>query len=369
MPPSGFARKRTWAAVPDLKLALAVAAAGVSLSALAQTGQDDALVKCREIVDATARLRCYDELGAAAQRLAPPSLTTPPLPAPLDRDDPRTALKPSGIAAEDTSLLSQRWELEKQDKYGPFKFTYYRPNYLLPVVISGRINQSPQSPTRSTAEPVGYQRAEVSFQLSFKLKLLQEVVGTASDVWMGYTQQTYWQLFNSDLSREFRNTDFEPELIWVWPTNYSFLGLRGRMLAAGIVHQSNGRELPLSRSWNRAYLMAGFERDRFVFTAKVWDRISEDGGDDDNPDIEDYLGRAEILAFYRWRNDSTTALRLRTTFKKNPGWGSAQIDYRFPLGEFLRGYVQFFTGYGETLIDYNFRKNSIGIGISIGSWY
>ena len=355
--------------VLDLKLVVAAAALGVSFAALGQSSADDALAGCREIVDATARLRCYDELAAAAQRLAPPRLPTPPLPVPLDRDDPRTALKPAGIAAEDTSLLSQRWELEKQDKYGAFKFTYYRPNYFLPVVVSDRINQNPQSPTRSSADPSGYQRAEVSFQLSFKLKLLQEMFGTSSDLWMAYTQQTYWQLFNSDLSREFRNTDFEPELIWVWPTNYSILGLRGRMLAAGIAHQSNGRDLPQSRSWNRAYVMAGFERDRFVFTAKVWDRISEDAADDDNPDIENYIGRAEFLGFYRWRNDSTTALRLRTTFKKNPGWGSAQFDYRFPLGEFLRGYVQFFTGYGETLIDYNFRKNSIGLGISIGSWY
>ena len=353
----------------DLRYVAALAAVSVSVTAAAQTSQEDLLIKCREIVDATDRLRCYDELAAAAQRLAPPSLPTPPLPAPLDRDDPRSALNPAGVAAEDRSLLSQRWELEKEDKYGTFKFTYYRPNYFLPLVVSDRINQRPSSPTRTTPEAIGYQESEVSFQLSFKVKLVEEAFDTASDLWLGYTQQTYWQLYNSDLSRQFRNTDFEPELIWVWPTNYSLFGLRGRLLAAGLVHQSNGRELPLSRSWNRAYVMAGFERDRFVFTAKVWDRINEDGDTDDNPDIEDYVGRAEFVAFYRWRNESATSLRLRTTFNKNPGWGSAQFEYRFPLGEFLRGYVQFFSGYGESLIDYNFRKNSIGVGVSLGSWY
>ena len=341
-----------------------------SLDVPAQTSQDDLLVKCREIVDATDRLRCYDELAGAAQRLAPPSLPTPPLPVPLDRDDPRTALKPAGVAAEDRSLLSQRWELEKEDKYGTFKFTYYRPNYLLPVYWADGINRNPQSPTRAAA-PVGsdYNRPEAAFQLSFKLKLVEELLGTPSDIWLGYTQLSFWQIYNSDVSREFRSTDFEPEVMWIWPTNYSILGMRGRMLGAGLVHQSNGRELPLSRSWNRVYLMAGFERDRFVFTAKAWHRIEEDASQDDNPDIEDYVGRAEFLAFYRWKNDSSTALRLRTTFKRNPSWGSAQFDYRFPLGECLRGYIQFFTGYGDTLIDYNFRKNAIGVGISIGSWY
>lgn len=353
-----------------LRYVIALVVTGASPDAFAQASQDDLLVKCREIVDATDRLRCYDELAAAAQRLAPPSLPTPPLPAPLDRDDPRTALKPAGVAAEDRSLLSQRWELEKEDKYGTFKFTYYRPNYLLPVYWADGINRNPQSPTRAAA-PVGseYDRPEAAFQLSFKLKLVEEVFGTPSDIWLGYTQLSFWQIYNSDVSREFRSSDFEPEVMWVWPTNYSILGMRGRMLGAGLVHQSNGRELPLSRSWNRVYLMAGFERDRFVFTAKAWHRIDEDASQDDNPDIEDYVGRAEFLAFYRWRNDSSTALRLRTTFKRNPGWGSAQFDYRFPLGEQLSGYVQFFTGYGDTLIDYNFRKNAIGVGISIGSWY
>ncbi len=359
-----------WAPVLDLRYAIALAVMGASLDVLAQTNQDDLLIKCREIVDATDRLRCYDDLAGAAQRLAPPSLPTPPLPAPLDRDDPRTALKPTGVAAEDRSLLSQRWELEKEDKYGTFKFTYYRPNYLLPVYWADGINRNPQSPTRAAA-PVGadYNQTEAAFQLSFKMKLVEELFGTPSDVWLGYTQLSFWQIYNSDVSREFRSSDFEPEVMWIWPTNYSILGMRGRLLGAGLVHQSNGRELPLSRSWNRVYLLAGFERDRFVFTAKAWHRIDEDASKDDNPDIEDYIGRAEFLAFYRWRNDSSTALRLRTTFKRNPSWGSAQIDYRFPLGEFLRGYVQFFTGYGDTLIDYNFRKNAIGVGISIGSWY
>ena len=120
-PPSGFVSNLTWALVPDLRLACALAAVSLSFCAVAQTNQDDALTKCREIVDATDRLRCYDDLAAAAQRLAPPSLATPPLPAPLDRGDHARA-EARSIAAEDRSLLSQRWELEKEDKYGTFKF-------------------------------------------------------------------------------------------------------------------------------------------------------------------------------------------------------------------------------------------------------
>lgn len=60
---------------------------------------------------------------------------------------------------------------------------------------------------------------------------------------------------------------------------------------------------------------------------------------------------------------SSATLRRRRSLTK---WGFVAAA---PLGEFLRGYVQLFSGYGDTLIDYNFRKNSIGLGISIGSWY
>ncbi|MEP6607804.1 MAG: phospholipase A [Burkholderiaceae bacterium] len=369
LPPNGSGSAHTAGRVHELKSVVAVVAVGVSLGVSAQPNETDAINQCREIVDATERLRCYDALAASLQKVAP-ALPAAPAPAPLDRDDPRSALVPDGKIADDRSLLSQRWELEPEDKYGAFKFTYYRPNFLLPVYLADRINRNPQSPTRATT-PVApdYNRPEASFQLSFKLKLAEQVFGTPSDLWLGYTQLSFWQIYNNDVSREFRSTDFEPELMWIWPTHYSIFGLAGRMFGVGVVHQSNGRELPLSRSWNRAYVMAGFEHDRFVLTARVWQRIVEESRQDDNPDISSYVGRAELLASYRWRNESSTALRLRTTFARSPSWGSAQFDYRFPLTEFLQGYVQLFTGYGDTLIDYNFRKTSIGVGISIGNWY
>jgi phospholipase A1 len=157
--------------------------------------------------------------------------------------------------------------------------------------------------------------------------------------------------------------------MWVVPTDYDVLGLRGRLLSFGLVHQSNGRAEPLSRSWNRVYAMVGLERDRMVLQARAWTRLNESSGDDDNPDISDYLGRAELLGFYQWPGGSSTTLRLRTTFKREPSWGSAQFDWRFAFTRSLQGYFQVFSGYGESLIDYNFRKTSIGLGISIGSWY
>jgi phospholipase A1 len=370
-----------------MKIAGSIAAARCALAALAlmpaaQAQSRPELERCSAIADAAARLACYDAAVAAAAR-APADATAPApaaaptraetaTPAKARADEPATGstLLATGTLEDGQSLIAQRWELEDRYKRGLFAFTFYRPNYILPIVWSTDVNDAPRTPTQpAPVLPGTLDQAEAEFQLSFKLKMWESILGGKSDLWLGYTQKSSWQVYNEDLSRPFRETNYEPELIWAIPTDYSILGMRGRLLALGLVHQSNGRGDPLSRSWNRAYAMAALERGPFVLQIKPWVRISEDEPDDDNPDIVDYMGRAEFLAFYKWRQQYTAALRLRTTFKSEPSWGSAQLDLRFPIVADLRGYFQVFSGHGESMIDYNFRKTSVGLGISIGSWY
>ena len=355
-------------------LATIATAAAVSAGASAQGASE--LERCSQIVNAGARLACYDAAVAAAR--TPPS--TPPdgtpravAGRPESPAEPRTegsVLRASGTLEGGQSLIAQRWELEDRYRQGTFRFTFYRPNYILPAVWSTDVNQSPMTPTRpAPVLPAPLDPTEAEFQLSFKLKVWGGVFGGNSDFWLGYTQKSSWQVYNETLSRPFRETNYEPELIWSVPTDYSILGLRGRLLALGLVHQSNGRSDPLSRSWNRVYAMAALERGPFVLQIKPWVRISDSADEDDNPDIVDYIGRAEFLAVYKWREQYTAALRLRSTFKSDPSWGSAQLDLRFPIVSDLRGYLQVFSGHGESMIDYNFRKTSVGVGISVGTWY
>jgi phospholipase A1 len=350
-----------------------LAGAMLPLALQAQTADD--LERCRSIPEPSARLACYDAAAAAAAARAgskvPDGSPAASVPAVDEgRRAPGAQLVATGSLEGDQSLIAQRWELEDRYKAGTFRFTFYRPNYILPAVWSTNVNDAPSTPTQPTYVPPGpLDQTEAEFQLSFKLKLWQDILGGRSALWLGYTQRSFWQIYNEDLSRPFRETNYEPELIWTVPTDYDILGLKGRLLALGYVHQSNGRGDPLSRSWNRVYAMAALERGPFVLQVKPWYRIPDSAEKDDNPDIADYIGSAEFLAFYKWREQWTAALRLRTTFRSDPSWGSAQLDLRFPIVSDLRGYLQVFSGYGESMIDYNFRKTSIGLGVSIGTWY
>ena len=40
----------------------------------------------------------------------------------------------------------------------------------------------------------------------------------------------------------------------------------------------------------------------------------------------------------------------------------------FPLSGVLHGHLQWFTGYGESMVDYNIRQNRIGLGVTIAGW-
>lgn len=92
----------------------------------------------------------------------------------------------------------------------------------------------------------------------------------------------------------------------------------------------------------------------------------EKASDDNNPDINRYLGYGDVRLQYRFDNSQT----LGSTLRLNPksGKGSMQLDYTFPVAGKLKGYVQGFYGYGESLLDYNHKHRSIGIGLMMNDW-
>lgn len=268
-----------------------------------------------------------------------------------------------------TQTLSEAWELDYKDRNGTFRLNSYQPFYVMPVHWSNRINKQPQSVGQEPAfdKPLNLHSTEVKFQISFKTKVLQSFLFGTGDLWVGYTQIAHWQVYNKKLSRPFRELNYEPELIANFPLDFKLFGFRAKMAGVAFNHQSNGRPDPISRSWNRVIFHIAVERDDFQIYLKPWIRIDGGSEEDDNPEIQDYVGRAEANVIYR-KNGHSMNFLLRNSLSFKDNHGSVQFNYMYPIRNNLRGHLQVFTGYGENLIDYNHYQTTVGLGISFVEW-
>ncbi|MDQ2702377.1 MAG: phospholipase A [Pseudomonadota bacterium] len=293
----------------------------------------------------------------------------------LFRSDPQTPTDQRVDAALANagkgSLLDSRWELARDSKLGLFNFRAYKPVYLFPVFWTAETNTRPHSPNpdNTASEHSALDRIEAKFQISFKTKVVENLLGDNGDIWTAYTQSSRWQVYNGEESRPFRETSYEPEVMLAFRTGYSLLGWKGRLAAVGINHQSNGREDPYSRSWNRVVFNIGLDREGWALNLRPWIRIS-DGNDDDNPDISDYMGRGDATLVRVLPNGHQFSLGLRHSLRGGDrSHGAVQFDWAFPLLDSFRGHLQVFDGYGESMIDYNHRTTYVGLGISLMEWY
>ncbi len=328
------------------------------------------LTDCKTLEDDSKRLACYDE---AAGRTAPSAAT------PSSENAPRAAVPGTGLVANagDTtrpgtrpSSFDERWDLDGRPSPSLFALRPYKPIYILPAFYSSSPNYHVTSPNPANDAdlPGPIDHVEAKFQISLKAKLLENFGVTGGSVWFGYTQSSRWQAYNGAQSRPFRETDYEPEVMYTAPTHYSLFGVDGRMIGLSLTHQSNGRDLPQSRSWNRVIGLVGLESGEWTFLVRPWLRIRENATKDDNPDILNYVGRGEVVAIRKLGNHQI-ALTLRHSLRAGAeSHGSATVDWAFPLYGYLKGHVQAFTGYGESLIDYNHHQNSFGVGISLDEW-
>lgn len=328
----------------------------------------EAIDACRKLEDTERRLLCYDAIPGAtvtgrdelAETVREAAAGVDP--ALAETDPPDSAEQVAEIPVL-RSRMMREWELDDATHGGLLRIRSYRALYLLPARYTTRRNRLPSSPApgRSVTEAEPLDSIETKFQISFKAKVLDNLIGNNGDMWIGFTQQSAWQAFNNDDSSPFRETNYRPEVFSTWRTGLDLGGIRWQFVGLGFIHESNGRSQPRSRGWNRVYANFGFERGDWQLYLRPWLRVDSDS-DDDNPDIEDFLGHGDIRVNWRRnRHELGALIRYNTSTDR----GALQLDWHYRLLGDLRGYLQVFTGYGETLIDYNHRQTTIGVGISL----
>ena len=200
-----------------------------------------------------------------------------------------------------TRTMTERWELDTTATRGTFLLTPYKPIYILAGKYSSNPNDKPQSendaPEYIIPEGENYDNVELKFQLSFKTKVLQSFIFGKGDLWIAYTQKSFWQVYNVELSRPFREINYEPEVILNFPVKFKIFGFNTRMVGIAFNHLSNGKSEPFSRSLNRFIVHAGFDRKNWNVYLRSWYGMS-DNKSGDNPDISNCTGRADLNIIY-----------------------------------------------------------------------
>jgi phospholipase A1 len=322
--------------------------------------------KCAAKKDKDEKLECYDNLSKRTEFVSADVRS-------------ETGSKEKHTPDHKITMMEKLWNLDEKSRDKFPMIQWYNPNYFLFVSY----NTTPNRGTMLDADPnAKAQNTEAVFQLSGKFRVTpDDLSGLWPDVWIGYTQLSFWQLYNKAFSAPFRDTNYAPEGFLTFRTNYNFLNLNLRTINAGFVHQSNGRSRPLSRSWNRLFTEFGFEkvfnedpkedRNEFNLFVKAWYRLSENSLDDDNPDIEKYMGYGEIRGVYYWKN-CRVGMMLRNNLRAN-NKGALQLDFSIPISikpisDKISFYIQYFNGYGGSLLDYNSSSNRFSAGFMFTDW-
>ncbi|MGD8701496.1 MAG: phospholipase A [Desulfosarcina sp.] len=214
-----------------------------------------------------------------------------------------------------------------------------------------------------------------TFQFSFKYRFfnpdgyLAKQADWLSGFYLGYTQRSLWDL-KSD-SKLFEDTSYAPELFYLLPKidlnvdRISAFGLQG-----GIQHHSNGKGEGDSRSTNFLYLkpimslhLAGPYHLRIA--PKIFAYVGND--DETNPDLADYLGYVDLETGII----DPQGLALNTHLWWAREGATVQLDLSYPLTQLLTKsfnfylQAQYFSGYGNTLLNYDQRTDAFRLGVSI----
>jgi phospholipase A1 len=270
------------------------------------------------------------------------------------------ANEPSKPASEAVpSAIDTRLAAEREAAASPFSILAHRPNYFLVAAYNWKGWDS----------EFNNKNIESQFQLSLKVPLAVGLFDDRMDIYGAYTNRSFWQMYNRSDSEPFRETNHEPEVWLQFQNDWNIWGLTNSLNTVGFAHQSNGRSGEFSRSWNRVYASFLFEKGNWTYDIKPWIWVSNDRDASDNPDIDDYMGHGEFRVSYGKSNHVVSGM-FRNLLESGFDKGAVELSWSFPVFDYpyLRGYLQYFYGYGESLIDYNHKVNRLGIGISVTDW-
>lgn len=261
------------------------------------------------------------------------------------------------LSVIDDTHNSQTQATIQQHVEALFNIKAYNENYFLPV--SARVDNGKYADTGTGESAHSPEQVETEFQVSIKYDIVSNLLGLHEIYTAAYTQHSFWQLYVS--SAYFRESNYSPEFFVTIPL-YELSTLKYlKAIRVGVAHQSNGRGGDEERSWNYFYASAYWQYKSLFTELKLWS--SWDAALEYNPNLLDYLGYGYIKFLVPYKKH-LFSLQLQSAFNEHY---SVEANYSYPLfgRDDLFVYVKGFSGYGESLIDYNNHVDKISFGISI----
>lgn len=131
----------------------------------------------------------------------------------------------------------------------------------------------------------------------------------------------------------------------------------------GYNYDFNGRFDSIFRSWNRFYIRLMVENGNWLVEVKSWYVV---GNIDDNSDIIKYMGYYQFKIGYYFGDAVFSA---KGQYNWNIGYGGAELGLSYSIIKYVRFYIQVYSGYGESFIDYNFNQIRVGVGVMLNDLF
>jgi len=126
---------------------------------------------------------------------------------------------------DNEGIVTERLEDEREaSSNNPYVVSTHKTNFLFPFSYSSNANTEPYD---AINEDIGglIKSEEVQWQLSLKVQLNDRDLFFKSDgLFLGFTLTSWWQLYTKDLSSPFRETNYQPEVFYLSPTNWTPFG-------------------------------------------------------------------------------------------------------------------------------------------------
>ena len=271
-------------------------------------------------------------------------------------DESKSKIETKNISNDTSKKSMEQW------MNAEFGLQPYRANYFLPFGIANRTYHS-----HTAGENFTNKEAEI--QVSLKMKAGSNIFDLNEKYYLSYTHHAFWQIYTQ--SAPFRESLYNPEAFVIFPISDKKSFLQMRSLKFAIAHKSNGQPntednpayggFNLSKSINYVYTTLRLQHKTLITDLTFMTPYLGSSDLTDNPDIMKYLGYTKVKFTYFY-NEHMFTLMLRGNIASQKG--ALEATYSYPVYKSTYLYAKVFSGYGESLIDYNNYITKFAIGFS-----